>query len=768
MQMLETDVGISEYVGRDIPPIQAVIKQRFTDFLVFEIDQNDRAVHLKSLAPPEPSSVLGASNSVASQESTSHTPQPQAKPSSDPALVPEVTEDVSAPIEVQEGYVWSKAHTTVLEEFLSPPVMDKLKQMYEEGPEPPFVSDSGWGGRQAKQEESEVVEEAPAEATSKRGRGKGRGGRGGHGRDRGPRTGKREDDRKVVTEPIADKAVRTELHKAIRQLFKGNLDSETETTPKNDDDGSRISIGWVSSGGRRGAYRGLCTGSRGNRPSRGNFPPYIHFTLQKTNRDTHDALSYIARFLHANVKDLGVAGTKDKRGVTVQRVSLKRGSRAVEDVWRIASSQNSRNHPEDSTMRRGDHGVRIADFNYRKAPLELGMLKGNQFVITLRNVQIESMETLERAMSTIKYDGFINYYGMQRFGTASIPTHLIGLALLQSDWHKAVSLILQLRHGEHPEVCAARKAWLDERDLEKALQLMPRRLVAERAVLESYKKQRGDTRNAMGALSTIPRNLRLMYIHAYQSYVWNAIVSERIKMCGAGSPVVGDLVYEEPPKKTQEEAINQEEDEGADDPGPDPFDDRLMVVSLDEDVSGGRPAKKPWVPPKVKTLTEEDLAKYTIFDVIMPLPGIDVAFPGGILGDRYRQFLTADGLDPNNFHRKQKDYCLGGSYRHILHLPRELSWSVLRYTDPDVPLAQADEDKLLGFDPPAAVEDGKFMALQINLSLGTAAYATMALREVTKTETSSHYQSALTQASEDQKFKKLVESASMDVDPSAD
>ena len=27
-QMLETDVGISEYVGRDIPSIQAVIKQR--------------------------------------------------------------------------------------------------------------------------------------------------------------------------------------------------------------------------------------------------------------------------------------------------------------------------------------------------------------------------------------------------------------------------------------------------------------------------------------------------------------------------------------------------------------------------------------------------------------------------------------------------------------------------------------------------------------------------------------------------------------------
>jgi len=38
----------------------------------------------------------------------------------------------------------------------------------------------------------------------------------------------------------------------------------------------------------------------------------------------------------------------------------------------------------------------------------------------------------------------------------------------------------------------------------------------------------------------------------------------------------------------------------------------------------------------------------------MPLPGKDVAFPGGNLGDKYREFLLADGLDPDNFVRKQK------------------------------------------------------------------------------------------------------------------
>ena len=92
---------------------------------------------------------------------------------------------------------------------------------------------------------------------------------------------------------------------------------------------------------------------------------------------------------------------------------------------------------------------------------------------------------------------------MQRFGTASVPTHAIGLALLKSDWHKAVSLIMQKRHGEHPDVGAARDAWLVDGDLDRALELMPRRVVAERCILESYKKQGGDKRNAMGTLSTV-------------------------------------------------------------------------------------------------------------------------------------------------------------------------------------------------------------------------------------------------------------------------
>ena len=80
----------------------------------------------------------------------------------------------------------------------------------------------------------------------------------------------------------------------------------------------------------------------------------------------------------------------------------------------------------------------------------------------------------------------------------------------------------------------------------------------------------------------------------------------------------------------------------------------------------------------------------------------------------------------------------------------------MRYTDPNVPLAQSDEDTILGLDKPMIDPDGKFLALQIRLTLGTSAYATMALREVTKTETSSFHQTNLTLASEDQAYRDTV------------
>jgi len=45
-----------------------------------------------------------------------------------------------------------------------------------------------------------------------------------------------------------------------------------------------------------------------------------------------------------------------------------------------------------------------------------------------------------------------------------------------------------------------------------------------------------------GCFGQIPRNMRLMYVHAYQSYVWNSVVSRRIHEFGL-DPRPGDLAF---------------------------------------------------------------------------------------------------------------------------------------------------------------------------------------------------------------------------------
>ncbi len=154
-----------------------------------------------------------------------------------------------------------------------------------------------------------------------------------------------------------------------------------------------------------------------------------------------------------------------------------------------------------------------------------------------------------------------------------------------------------------------------------------------------------------------------MYIHAYQSYVWNAVVSERIRSFGSENPVPGDVVFDKPADKEAPEGEKTEdgdallEEQLMEDAGESSL-STYIVVSLNNHAGdSSKRSRKPWEAPRVKTLSEEDLDKYSIFDVIMPLPGKDVAYPGGALGERYRKFLEADGLDPDNWVRKQKFVC---------------------------------------------------------------------------------------------------------------
>ncbi|EPY83903.1 putative pseudouridine synthase [Camelus ferus] len=198
----------------------------------------------------------------------------------------------------------------------------------------------------------------------------------------------------------------------------------------------------------------------------------------------------------------------------------------------------------------------------------------------------------------------------------------------------------------------------------------------------------GDSR--VGAI-LIPRNNRLMYIHSYQSYVWNNMVSQRIEEYGL-KPVPGDLVLK-----------------GA----------------------------------TATYIEEEDVNNYSIHDVVMPLPGFDVIYPKHKISEAYREMLTADNLDIDNMRHKIRDYSLSGAYRKIIIRPQNVSWEVVAYDDPKIPLFNTDVDNLEGKPPPVFASEGKYRALKMEFSLPPSTYATMAIREVLKMDTSIKKQTQL-------------------------
>ncbi|CAG8543921.1 17403_t:CDS:10, partial [Dentiscutata heterogama] len=463
----------------------------------------------------------------------------------------------------------------------------------------------------------------------------------------------------VDTKPEKDKDKRTIIHQFFKKHFGDKLNTETKEDRRNK---KHELDQWEALGG-----------------------PFCRFVLYKENRDTMEAINLLCKRMKVHSRVFSYAGTKDRRAITVQKVtaSMIKAERLLGLNARL-------------------HDMKLGNFEYVKEGLKLGDLKGNHFVITLRNVQVESEEIIDKAMNVLKERGFINYFGMQRFGTSSVSTYEIGRALLQNNWEHAVDLILNPRAGDSKDQQQARQHWAENHDAKKALELFPKRCVAECHILSSFVKA-GHNKDCAGALVTMPRNLRLMYVHAYQSYVWNKMVSERLRIFGCERPAIGDLVI---------------------------LDEELEDDIVDSDVIINSEDKKEI---KVKILKEEDVPNYTIYDVVLPLPGHLVVYPNNNIFEKYKELMWKDHLDPREMKRSIKDFSLSGTYRRIMGKPIDVSWKTLRYNDPNIPLSLNDLDIINGKTESENVADGKLLALRIHISLSTSQYATMALRELLKT-----------------------------------
>ncbi len=256
------------------------------------------------------------------------------------------------------------------------------------------------------------------------------------------------------------------------------------------------------------------------KPAKGK---HVVVRIKSKNWETNKLIEQLAKAIKISPKAIGYAGIKDKRAVTVQ-------------IMTIAS-------PIHKILNASIRDVEIEPLYVTNKPIMHGMLVGNKFRIWIRNV--ENPRQFYKILKEIDgHKSFPNFFGVQRFGIARPITHLVGKYLIENDIEKAVmTYIAEPFEGEDEESYKARKFLKESRDFEEALKIYPKKLEFERRIIEHLAKNPGDWENA---IKTLPPNLIRIFIHAYQSYIFNRILSARIK---EGLPIneaiLGDIVTKE-------------------------------------------------------------------------------------------------------------------------------------------------------------------------------------------------------------------------------
>ncbi len=200
---------------------------------------------------------------------------------------------------------------------------------------------------------------------------------------------------------------------------------------------------------------------------------FSYFRLKKRDFSTENAVLLISRKLGVNRKRINYCGAKDKVAVTSQYISVQQLPKG-----------KRRNHDFD--------GIRMEYLGQGDTRLTLGSHEGNRFIIIAKDMPKDFVPPVP--------SGVLNLFGPQRFSTNNAD---IGKAILKGDFRKAVELVLE-------------NDGLFEDDVQDFLSKNPN--------------------NFVGALKKIPFKILTLFIHAYQSRLFNRIAD---RWQGDKVPLIG-------------------------------------------------------------------------------------------------------------------------------------------------------------------------------------------------------------------------------------
>src|SRR5919202_6343970 len=186
------------------------------------------------------------------------------------------------------------------------------------------------------------------------------------------------------------------------------------------------------------------------------YPLYV---LEKHDMDSNHAVFEIERELHIRLRVMGI---KDAKAVTTQYAGVER----------IA-----RNPPAELKTRH----TRLTLKGFTKQQLDKRFLVGNKFEITIYNARSSDLSSF---VPEIKMVG--NFYGLQRFGSERLVTHLVGREIIKRNFMRAVELLLCYTTEFDTQMSREiRSRCADPINYRQVLKILPRGMDIERQVLSA-------------------------------------------------------------------------------------------------------------------------------------------------------------------------------------------------------------------------------------------------------------------------------------------
>ena len=232
--------------------------------------------------------------------------------------------------------------------------------------------------------------------------------------------------------------------------------------------------------------------------------PFPIYKIEKKGIDSSHAIMLLQKKTGLNLKTIGM---KDAKATTVQYASSNRSNK----LGRITSDYNA-------------GSVKLSLVGYSKKPIEKNNLVGNSFKIRIINTK--NFHTNDIVKFSSEIDNVGNYYGLQRFGSERLVTHLVGRAIINRQFSKAVEILMTYTTKYDSKFSIEiREKLKDIRNNPSVLKEIPRGMDIER----NLARELLNGKDPIVALRSIPITIRRLFVQAFQAYLFNNTLSKAIE-----------------------------------------------------------------------------------------------------------------------------------------------------------------------------------------------------------------------------------------------